>query len=326
MRAVQVSECGDPSVLSVVERPVPEPGPGEVRLAVDAAGVNFADVEQRRGRYPDGPETPFVPGLEVAGTVDAVGADLGDADVAVGDRVAALPDTGGYAEQVVVPVERLFPAPDALSDAAAASYPVQWLTAHNTLFEWGELAADETVLVTAAAGGVGSAAVQLASDAGATVLGAASTAEKRSLASDLGATHAIDYTGADLGERVREVTDGRGVDLVLDGVGGDAFRSGVESLAPFGRVVVYGLASGDVPRVATPRLLFENTSVRGYHLMHALDHRPERVRTAVEPVVSGLTEGRYRVAVDAEYDLADAAVGHRRLEGRESTGKLVLRP
>lgn len=323
MRVVEATAHGDPSVLSVGEAPRPDPGAGEVRIAVERAGVNFADVEKRRGRYPDGPAPPYVPGIEVSGRIDAVGAGV---DRRPGDPVAAILDGGGYAEYAVAPADAPIDVPAGVDLAAAAGVPVQFLTAHNALFEWGGLESGERVLIHAAAGGVGSAAVQLAADAGATVFGTASTAEKRSFAAALGVDHPIDYTDADVAGTIDAATDGAGVDLVLDGVGGEAFYAGLDALGDCGRIVAYGLASGDVPTVSTPRLLFENRAVLGYHLGHALDHAPERVRAGLDRLADRFAAGAIRVVVGREFPLAAAADAHRAIEARETTGKVLLSP
>jgi NADPH2:quinone reductase len=328
MRALEVSDHGDPTALEPVEAPVPVPDAGEIRVDVRAAGVNFADVEKRRGNYPDGPTPPYRPGVEVAGVVDAVGGDAARPDhrerpLEPGDRVAALVPSGGYAEYALARAKRAFRVPESLPWAAAAALPVQFLTAHNALFEWGGVESGERVLVTAAAGGVGTAAVQLAAGAGATVVGTASTAEKRALVRNLGAAHAVDYEDDVAGAIAESVG---AVDLALDGVGGRAFDDAVAALAPGGRVVSYGMASGRVPTVATPRLLFENRSVLGYHLEEALDRTPERVLSAVPAVQERIAAGDVEVVVDERFDLADAASAHERLEARESVGKLVVTP
>ncbi|RYJ14492.1 NADPH:quinone oxidoreductase family protein [Halogeometricum borinquense] len=321
MRAVEVTEYGDSSVLTITDRPAPTPSEGEVSIDVAAVGVNFADIEQRRGNYPDSPSPPFVPGLEVAGTVRTAPAG---SDLAVGDRVAALTSSGGYAERATAPAEQTFRIPESLSWAAATALPVQGLTAHNVLHEWGNLSPDERVLVHAGAGGVGSLAVQFADAAGATVLATASTAEKRELTRDLGADHAIDYTDVDVADAVLSRTDG--VDLVVDGVGGNAFAASVEALAPVGRIVTFGMASGSVPTVATPRLFFANQSVIGYHLEHALDHVPERVLEAVPSVIDHLASGQVEVVVDRTVPLSEPQQAHDSLANRETVGKVVLTP
>lgn len=356
MRAIRVSGYGGPEMLRIASVDTPEPGRGEVRIEVRAAGVNFADVEQRRGRYPDGPTPPYTPGLEVAGVVDAVGPgtlapipsavrgqdDGGDRPIgaeaarsagggdalSVGDRVAAVLDAGGYAERAIASAARTVRIPPELSWPEAAAVPVQWVTAHNALHEWGRLEAGERVLVTAAAGGVGSAAVQLAVDAGVDgrVIGTASTPEKLDLIRRLGASRAIDYEREDVPATIDQYTDGAGVALALDGVGGRAFADAVEALAPGGRVVTYGMASGTVPTVATPRLFFANKSVIGYHLAEALERTPERVLAAVPRVIERLADGAVEVVLDETVPLEAAATAHRRLESRETAGKLVLLP
>lgn len=323
MRAITVSEFGDSAVLTECDRQAPTRGPDEVRIDVAAAGVNFADIEQRRGQYPDGPSPPFVPGLEVAGTVTAAPTD---SDLAVGDRVAAVTSSGGYATEATAPVEQTFEVPETCSWAEATVLPVQGLTAHNVVHEWGNLSAGERVLVHAGAGGVGSLAVQLAADAGATVFTTASTAEKRSLTNELGADHAIDYTTANVTDEVLAQTDGDGVDLVIDGVGGRPFEDSVEALAPMGRIVSFGMASGSIPTVATPRLFFQNQSVIGYHLEHALEHAPERVLSAVPSLRDALASDEFDVIIDRTLPLAAAQQAHDALANRETTGKVVLEP
>jgi len=323
MRAVEVPEYGDSSVLTLTDRSPPERSANEVSIDVAAAGVNFADVEQRRGNYPDGPSPPFVPGLAVAGTVAAAPSE---SDLAVGDRVVALTSGGGYAATATAPVERTFRIPGSLSWAEATALPVQGLTAHNVLHEWGDLSAGERVLVHAGAGGVGSLAVQLADAAGATVFATASTAGKRERARELGADHTVDYTETDVADAVLARTDGDGVDLAVDGVGGDAFAASVEALAPVGRVVSFGMASGSVPTVATPRLFFSNQSVVGYHLEHALDHVPERVLGAVQSLTDHLASGRVEAVVDRTVPLDEAERAHDALADRETVGTVVLEP
>lgn len=320
MRAVVCPAYGES--LRVAERPVPDPGPGAVRVAVEAAGLNFADAEQCRGDYPDGPAPPFVPGMEVAGRVDAVGEGV---DRQPGAFVAGVCDAG-LAEYAVVDDDAVVDVPDALPPTTAAGVPVQWLTAHNCLFEWGGLAAGDRVLVHAATGGVGSAAVQIAAasdlDPAPTVVATASTPGKLDFARDLGADHGIDYESESVADAVAERVDA--VDLVLDGVGGRAFSESVAALADHGRVVTYGAASGRPGTVATPRLFHTNASVVGYHLRHALATVPERVRTAVDPVYRLLEEGRVAVQVDSTWPLQEAEAALDRLRDRAHRGKVVV--
>lgn len=322
MQAIEVTEYGDAEVLRPVERDVPEPGEGEVRIETRAVGVNFADIQQRRGHYPGGPDVPFVPGIEAAGTVDGTGPGV---DLAEGDPVVAMLNGGGYAEYAVADVRSVFPA-SGLSFEEAAGFPVQFLTAHNCLHEWGGLSEDERVLIHAAAGGVGTAAVQLAAHVGAEVFGTASTDEKLALAEDLGCDHPINYVEADFAERVDDVTDGEGVDLVLDGVGGDVFERSLDALAHFGRLVFYGVASGDPPAADMTRVLFENTELVGFHLGQATRHDPGKAMAPVPELIQLLSTGEIAVQLGESFALEDAAAAHEHIEDRESLGKIVLEP
>ncbi|WP_042663687.1 NADPH:quinone oxidoreductase family protein [Haloferax sp. ATB1] len=325
MKAITAVEYGGSDVLTVTDRNPPsiENDESEVQINVDAAGVNFADVEQRRGNYPEGPSPPFVPGLEVAGTVTAAPTE---ASIDVGDRVAALTSSGGYAEIATAPVDRTFRVPKSLSTREAVAIPVQGLTAHNILHEWGRLGSEERVLIHAAAGGVGSLAIQLAATAGAEVFATASTDTKLDIAKELGADHAIKYSETNVAESVSARTDGKGVDLVLDGVGGNAFAESVEALAPNGRIVSFGMASGSIPTVAVPRLFFENQSVIGYHLEHAFEHVPHRVYTAVPDLLDHLHAGRVEPIIGETFALTEARAAHDELTNRETVGKVVLEP
>jgi NADPH:quinone reductase len=339
MELIRAEAFGDGDVLEPVEADRPEPGPGEVRIEVEAAGVNFADVMQRRGEYPGGPEPPFTPGMEAAGTVDSVGENV---SLRRGDRVVAMIDRGGYAEYAIAEPESVFPIPEGMGFEEAAGFPVQFLTAHGCLFEWGGLergaegasenssgrsprADGERVLIHATAGGVGTAAVQLASRAGAEVFGTASTG-KLEHAAEMGCDHPIDYTEEDFVEEIRERTDGEGVDLVLDGVGGETFERSPKTLVPFGRIVTYDVASGEPGRVETPEVFFRNASVIGYHLGRALRHEPNRVLKSVSDLTEGFADGELEVSVGETFPLAAADEAHGFVESRESTGKVVLVP
>jgi NADPH2:quinone reductase len=323
MRAIEITEFGGADVIELTERDVPEPGEGEVRIEVRAAGVNFADIMQRRGHYHGGPEPPYRPGAEVAGVIDAVGDGV---NREVGEAVVSLVGGGGYAEYAVADARSLLDVPGDMGFEAAAGFPVQWLTAHNCLHEWGGLESDETVLIHAAAGGVGTAAVQLADQAGATVIGTASTEEKLSTAADLGMDHGVRYTEEDFVERVLEITDGEGVDLVLDGIGGDTSDRSLDALTSFGRMVSFGAAAGEPGRPNTADLLFGNKSVIGYHLGLAMEEKPERVMGAVPELAQLLGDGTLEVQVGHTFDLEDAAEAHRFIEDRKSSGKVVLLP
>lgn len=322
MRAIEVTSYGDSEAIEPTERERPEPGAGEVRIAVAAAGINFADIMQRRGHYHGGPAAPFVPGLEVAGTIDAVGDGVGRE---VGETVVTMVDNGGYAEYALADAAGLLPVPDGLSMAEAAGFPVQFLTARNCLHGWGELSEGESVLIHAAAGGVGTAAVQLAREAGAEIFGTASTAEKLDRATQLGCDHPINYEEEDFVATVEAETD-HGVDLVLDGVGGETTEQSLDALAQFGRMVVYGAASGTPGRLRTDSLLFGNYRIVGYHLGRAIQLRPMEVLGAVPELAEMLAAGDLEVQFDRAFDLANAAQAHEYIESRQSIGKVVLTP
>jgi NADPH2:quinone reductase len=322
MDAIEVSAFGDSSVVERVEREVPDPGEGQVRIEVRAAGINFADIMQRRGHYHGGPQPPYVPGMEVAGVVDAVGEGVGRS---VGDEVVAMVNGGGYAEYAVADAMGLIDVPEGVSFEEAAGFPVQYLTAHNCLHEWGGLEAGESVLIHAAAGGVGTAAVQLAREAGAEVFGTASTPEKLSKAEALGCDHPINYTEEDFVEVCRAETD-YGLDLVLDGIGGETTERSLDALKEFGRMVSYGAASGEPGHPPTDELLFGNKTVIGYHLGRAIERKPMKVMGAVPELTEMLAEGVLEVQVGETFDLADAAEAHEFIEDRKSSGKVVLVP
>jgi len=322
MRAIEVTAYGDSGVIEPAERDRPAPGAGEVRIAVEAAGINFADIMQRRGHYHGGPAAPFVPGLEVAGTIDAVGDGVGRE---VGEAVVAMVDNGGYAEYAIANASGLLPVPEGLSMAEAAGFPVQFLTARNCLHEWGDLSDGESVLIHAAAGGVGTAAVQLAREAGAEIFGTASTAEKLDRVARLGCDHPINYEETDFAAAVDAETD-HGVDLVLDGVGGETTERSLDALAQFGRMVVYGAASGTPGRLQTDSLLFGNYRIIGYHLGRAIQLRPMRVLGAVPELAEMLSAGDIEVQFDRAFDLEETARAHEYIERRESIGSVVLTP
>ena len=240
MRQVVIPRFGAPDVLEMREAPDPSPGDGDIRIRVRAAGINFADILARLGLYPDAPKPPMVVGYEVAGKVDAVGRDrrrLRD-----GDRVVALTRFGGYADTVVVPPTQAFHFPDELSDSEAAAVPVNYLTASLALYRMAALAPGETVLVHNAGGGVGIAATQLARLRRATVIGTASAFKHDALRS-FGVDHAIDYRHANVAEEVKRITRGRGVDVILDPIGGRSFTDSYRMLAPLGRLVIFGLSA-----------------------------------------------------------------------------------
>ena len=325
MRAVVVSAAGEPEVLRVEERPEPTPGPGQVLIRVAATSVNFADIMARRGRYHGAPPPPFVPGLDLAGTIAALGD--GVTGLAVGQRVAAFPNGGSYAEFVLADLVSVFPLPDAVDDETAAAFLTVGVTSYNLLRTVGRLVEGETVLIHAAAGGVGTTAVQLARLLGAgRVLGTVGDDAKAGLVRDLGADVVINYRREEFPTRVRELTDGAGADLILDSVAGPVFAGNLTCLAPFGRLVAFGQASGEPGEVRSSDLYPTNRAVLGYSTGGYRRARPAALRPAAEAVLDLLAAGRLRLVIGRRYPLAEAAEAHRFVESRASTGKVMLLP
>jgi NADPH2:quinone reductase len=323
MRAVVVESTGGPEVLEVQDLEQPEPGPGELRVDVAAAGVNFIDVYFRTGAYPL--PLPFQLGSEGAGTVSAVGEGVDD--VAVGDRVAwAMVRGAGYAEQVLLPAERAVPVPDGVDLEAAAAVMLQGMTAHYLCEATYPARAGETALVHAAAGGLGLLLTQMLSAKGVRVIGTTSTEEKERLARGAGAAEVIRYTEQDLRAEVERLTDGRGVDVVYDSVGKDTFDAGLDVLRPRGYMVLCGASSGPVPpfdpQLLNPKgsLFLTRPSLGAY-----IATRDELLERG-EAVLSAVAEGRLDVRIGGRYPLAEAGRAHDDLEGRRTTGKLLVVP
>jgi NADPH:quinone reductase len=315
MRAIQQQEFGGPEVLQVVELPVPAPGDGEVLIRVARAGLNFADTHQRRNDYLAPATLPLIPGTEVAGVREDTG-----------ERVVALCGTGGYAEYATAPEALTFALPDAIDDGTALALLVQGLTAWHLYRTSARLQAGETVVVHAAAGGVGSLAVQLGHPLGAgRVIATASTEDKRALALELGADAAIDPAPVGLAKRLVEANLGERVDVVLEMAGGLVFDQSLHALAPFGRLVAYGNASGQRNELSTGSLMRHSTAVVGFWLVHLLQ-RPALVDEALADLFERVARGELRAVVGGTYPLADAARAQEDLQGRRTTGKILLDP
>jgi len=325
MRAICVTAYGGPEVLQLQEVPTPEPGPGQVRIKTAATTVNFADIQGRRAQYHGGRLPPFVPGLEAAGTIDALGP--GVQGFAVGQRVAVHADGGSYAEYTLARTVGVFTIPDSLDWERAACFPSVGTTSFNLLTQAGRLQPGETVLIHAAAGGIGSTAVQLARVLGAgLIIGTVGSAEKAKLIKELGADVAINYREENVAERVKEVTDGALADLVLDGVGADTFESSLASLAPFGRLVCFGQSSGAPPAVGFGPLYGDNKAIVGYSTGGHRRTRPEALRAPGVASLKLLVQGRWSPIISAQLDLEEASEAHRLVESRQSTGKVILTP
>jgi NADPH2:quinone reductase len=315
MRAIQQQEFGGPEVLRLVELPVPEPAAGEVLIEVTRAGLNFADTHQRTNSYLAKAQLPLVPGVEVAGV-----------RVDTGERVIALCGTGGYAEYATAPAARTFPIPDGVDDGTALALLIQGLTAWHLYRTCARIApgGGESVVVHSAAGGVGSLAVQLGRPLGAgRVIATASTEEKRALALQLGADVAIDGAPEGLTERLLEANGGRPVDAVFELAGAAVFDASMEALAPFGRMVAYGIASREQNELRTGKLMRTSRAVVGFWFNHCLD-RPEMLDAALTDLFARAARGELRVVVGATYPLAQAAQAQIDLAARRTTGKLLL--
>jgi NADPH2:quinone reductase len=322
MKAIRVHEYGGPEALRYEEAPLPEPGSGEARVKIEAAGVNFIDVYHRTGRYPG--QFPITPGMEGAGVVDALGPDV--SEVKPGDRVAYAMHQGSYAEYAVVPAWRLVPIPDSVDTNLAAAVMLQGMTAHYLTHTTYLLGPGDTALIHAAAGGVGLLLVQMAKRCGAQVIGTVSTEEKADLAREVGADDVILYTQTDFEAETKHLTNGEGVNVVYDSVGKTTFDKGLECLKPRGYMVLYGASSGPAPPL-DPQALAAKGSLflTRPSLSHYSADREEVLRRSGD-LFKWTASGQLRVRVDESYPLAEADEAHRYLEGRKTRGKLLLMP
>jgi NADPH:quinone reductase-like Zn-dependent oxidoreductase len=338
VRQVWITRKGAPEVLAVREAPDPTPGAGQVRVRVVAAGVNFADIMARMGLYPDAPKLPCVIGYEVAGTVDAVGA--GVKSVKAGDRVVVLTRFGGYSDVVVAPEGQVFPLPARMTLEKAAAFPVNYITSWIMLVKLGNLAKGERLLIHAAAGGIGQAALQLARWRGAEIFGTAS-ASKHERLKQLGVAHCIDYHTQDFEEEIRRITGGKGVHMIIDAVGGRSFRKSYRSLAPLGRLFMFGasslapglkmnpiaavrglLAMGSFKPIA---MMNENRGVFGVNMGHLWDYAAE-LRVMGEEMLRLVDGGVLDPQVDKTFPFDRAAEAHAYLQAHKNFGKVLLTP
>jgi NADPH2:quinone reductase len=314
VRAVQIKEFGGPDVLQVVELDKPEPGDGEVLIEVSRAGLNFADTHQRENSYLRKFEVPLVLGGEVAGTTRD------------GQRVVAMVASGGYAEWVVAPQATTFPIPDGVEDGAALAMIVQGLTAWHLFRTSAKLAEGESVVVVSGAGGVGSLAVQLAKPFGAgRVIATASTQEKRAHTLEMGADAAVDPAEEELKEALIEANGGERIDVALEMAGGRTFDACLASLAPFGRLVTYGIASREQNELKTGSLMRRSRAVVGFWLMHCLGRR-DMMEEPLADLFERIARGELRPQVGKTYPMSEVRRAHEDLEGRRTSGKLLLNP
>lgn len=322
MLAIEISEPGGPEVLRAVQRPTPDLRSGEVLVKVEAAGVNRPDIMQRQGKYPPPPGASDIPGLEIAGTIDRV---AGPSRWQAGDRVCALVAGGGYAELCAVPEPQCLPIPKGMAAVAAAAIPETYFTVWTNLFERGRLQADERVLVHGGTSGIGSTAIQLARAFGATAFATAGTDEKCEACRRLGAADAFNYRTADFVQAVKDATGGRGVDVVLDIVGGDYFARNIDCLALHGRLVQVGLIGGSRGQIDLRKVLQKRLTITGSTLRPRTVEEKGAIARALETRVWPLLErGIARPVVHATFPFERAADAHRLLDSGEVVGKIVL--
>ncbi|WP_054635207.1 quinone oxidoreductase [Thalassobacillus sp. C254] len=327
MKAVQLEKFGGPDVLRLVDLERPSPKENEVLIEIKAIGVNYADTARREGQYVVDTPLPYVPGSEVAGIIVETG--TGVKRFQAGDRVVTLLGgrrATGYAEYTVADERALIPLPENLDEQTAASIPLQGLSAYHVLKTMGRMEKGETVLVHAAAGGVGIFAVQLARIFGAgKIIGTASTEQKRQFAKELGADHTIDYTNELWEEEIMEITKGKGVDVALEMAGGRVFNQTLNCLAPFGRLVIYGVASGEQSRFYPSSLMEKNQSVIGFFLPQIMS-KPHLLESSLKDIFTYIQKGEIKLKIGGVFPLEEAADVHRKLQGRETSGKLILVP
>ena len=322
MKAIQIKQTGGPEVMELADLPAPQPKPNEAVVRILAAGVNFIDVYNREGRYKA--PLPFVLGQEGAGVVSAIGSEV--RDVAVGDRVAYTNVLGSYAEYAAVPADRLVKIPDGVSEREAAAAMLQGITAQYLVHDTYPLNKGETALIHAAAGGVGLLLVQMAHNIGARVIGTVSTEEKAKLAREAGAEEIIFYTQSDFEAETKRLTGGKGVDVVYDSVGKATFEKGLNVLRPRGMMALFGGSSGAVPPF-DPLTLTQKGSL--YLTRPSIGHyiiTRQELQQRAGAVFGMIREKKLKLRIEHVYPLAEAAQAHRDLEGRKTTGKLLLIP
>lgn len=321
MKVARVKAFGDVDQIEIVELPDPVPDKHEVVVQVKACGLNYADAMQREGFYPGGPKPPYIPGLEAAGVVESLGAEVGDS-ISIGDRVVVL-NSGAHAEKVRANARACIRLPEGMSFEEGAAFPVQYLTAYHSLITLAHAAAGETVLIHAGAGGVGTAAVQISKLLGLRVIVTASTSDKRAKVMELGADAAVGYD--EFEAAARDLTGGRGPDICLESIGGDVFRRSLGILPPLGRLVVYGAAGKDPQPIDTLKLVFRSQSVMGFHLS-AIFERSDLLVSSLTALLTWFAEGKIKTQIGHTFPLTEIRQAHELIASRQSYGKIVLVP
>ncbi|HKP56540.1 MAG TPA: NADPH:quinone oxidoreductase family protein [Polyangiales bacterium] len=324
MQSMMMSALGEPEALELKTLPDREPGPGQVAIDVRAIGCNFADTLICRGRYQLKPELPFAPGSEVAGTVRALGAGVDG--LVIGQGVSAQMGYGGYATQVIADARRVQRIPDGMPAADACALGIAYQTSYLALVDRAHLQAGEWLLVHAAAGGVGLAALQIGKALGARVIAGASGADKLELCRAQGADETVDTREPGWIERVREVTSGRGADVIYESIGGEIFEGSLKCIAWAGRLLVIGFSSGDIPALKMNRVMLKHIDVLGLNVGAYHENDPQRLRQATEQLFALYASGKIKPVIHARYPLRDAAKALRELSDRRTVGKLILEP
>jgi NADPH2:quinone reductase len=322
VKAALCREFGEPGQLRIEEIDAPQPGANQVLVEVHACGVNFPDVLMIAGKYQSQPPLPFVPGLEFSGDVSAVGSEV--RDIVPGQRILAMADYGGMAEQAVVDAARCIPIPESMDYEVAAGFAITYGTSYYALKQRAELAAGETLLVLGAAGGVGLAAVELGKLMGARVIAAASNPEKLALAASYGASHLVNYSETDLKSAVRELTDGRGADVVYDPVGGEFTEQCLRCIAWGGRLLVVGFATGSIPKIAANLPLLKGSSVVGVFWGNFSEREPQVNQQNFSELLAHFTRGELKPHVSGLFPLQRASAAVQALADRQALGKLVV--
>ncbi|RYM05813.1 NAD(P)H-quinone oxidoreductase [Sporolactobacillus sp. THM7-7] len=323
MKAVVVSDFGDPGVLKYVDRKLPEIGPGQVLIRVAATSVNFADIMSRQGRYHSGAKPPFIPGLDAAGIIEKTGSEV--QHLRPGQRVIALLKQGSYSEYVAADQDLTFPIPDHMDFEQAAACPTVSFTSYKLLADVARLSPGETVLIHAAAGGIGTTAVRLAKILGAgRVIGTVGSDGKKQIVRDAGADAVINYRKEDFAEEVRSLTGSRGADVILDSVSGEVGEKSLTCLAMYGRLVNFGSAGGGTGHFKTTDLHASCRAVLGFSLGTTIRNRPEALRDAADHLFRYFEDGRLNMKIGRHYSLKEAAQAQEWMESRQSTGKILL--
>lgn len=320
IKAIKIHEYGEPEVLKMNEEEIGKPGKGQALIRLEAAGINFIDIYQRRGIYPV--PLPYIPGMEGSGVIEALGE--GVKEIKVGDRVAYVHQLGSYAQKTIVDADQLILLPKEISFEEGAALPLQGMTAHYLLHEFRKVKANDIVLIHAAAGGMGLLLVQWAKHLGARVFGTTSSVEKAQIAQEAGAEHVIIYTKQNFAAEIKRLTDGHGADLIIDGVGKTTFPGNLQAAALRGNIVIFGAASGTADPISPNAFMARSLTVSGGTLFNYIMSKEELMMRA-KAVIEGVQKGWLKLRIDQTFPLEQASEAHRLLEGRKSIGKLILK-